>query len=344
MKKNTKKTPKIGRWILLWLILFFVWSLFLKPYNLNEKVVVKKWDNFQAFINDFSTFQKIWLKIYLTFNKNDFDLSKIQLWTYNFEWKYSKSEFLNLIQDWPKQNFNKYTVLEGWSTYDIDLDLSNKWLINKWEYTLFANDKAIISKYKERYKFISSINKDLSSLEWFLYPDTYHLDVWWNVIDQLVYLQLDNFNKKVWNIYSWQISAFSKLSWYDIVKLSTVVEKEERNSSNKSTVAWIFFNRLDKGMRLDADITLCYGLKEPYETCKPNVIARKISDKSNVYNTRQNYWMVPQPIANPSLDSILAVLNYKKTEYLYYLHDSSGSIHYGRTLEEHNSNKKNYLN
>jgi UPF0755 protein len=126
--------------------------------------------------------------------------------------------------------------------------------------------------------------------------------------------------------------------------LSTVVEKEERSNSNKPTVAGVFFNRLDKGMRLDADITLCYGLKEPYATCTPNVIVKKISDKSNIYNTRQNYGLPPQPIANPSVESIAAVLNYKKTDYLYYLHDSDGSIHYGRTLEEHNSNKNNYLN
>jgi UPF0755 protein len=76
-------------------------------------------------------------------------------------------------------------------------------------------------------------------------------------------------------------------------------------------------------MRLDADITLCYGLKEPYETCTPSVIVKKISDKSNIYNTRQNYGLPPQPIANPSVESIVAVLNFQKTDYLYYLHDAS---------------------
>jgi cell division protein YceG involved in septum cleavage len=53
----------------------------------------------------------------------------------------------------------------------------------------------------------------------------------------LVYLQLENFNKKVRLVYSGQVTSFSKLNWYDIVILSTVVEKEERNRSNKSTVA-----------------------------------------------------------------------------------------------------------
>jgi len=56
--------------------------------------------------------------------------------------------------------------------------------------------------------------------------------------------------------------------------LASVVEKEERNTKNKPTVAGIFFNRLANGMRLDADITLCYGLHEPYETCTPALISR----------------------------------------------------------------------
>jgi len=103
----------------------------------------------------------------------------------------------------------------------------------------------------------------------------------------LVYLQLENFKNKVWNIYSGEVLLSSKITWYDTLILASVVEKEERNTKNKPTVAGIFFNRLANGMRLDADITLCYGLHEPYETCTPSMIAKKIYDKDNIYNTRQ---------------------------------------------------------
>ena len=93
-------------------------------------------------------------------------------------------------------------------------------------------------------------------------------------------------------------------------------------------------------MKLDADITLCYGLQQPYASCTPSVIANNISDKSNPYNTRQKGGLPPQPISNPSVESIIAVLHPQTSEYLYYLHGSDGIIHYGRTLEEHNANKK----
>ncbi len=343
IKQKTKKI-KIGRWVLLWLVLFFVWSLFLKPYNLDEKVKIEKWDTFQTFVEDFSNLQQLWLKIYLFVNKKDFDYSKIQEWIYMFEWKYSKSDFLNVIKEWPKQDFQKYTVLEWWSIYDIDADLSEKKLIEEWDYINFVNSSDIITKYIERYQFLSMAEKNLKSLEGFLYPDTYHLNVWWNIVDQLVYLQLENFKNKVWNIYSGEVLLSSKITWYDTLILASVVEKEERNTKNKPTVAGIFFNRLANGMRLDADITLCYGLHEPYETCTPSMIAKKIYDKDNIYNTRQVAWLPPQPISNPAVDSIDAVINPNSTNYFYYLHDSNWVIHYGATVAEHNVNKRNYLN
>lgn len=313
------------------------------PISPKLEITIKKWDNFQTFVDGLSKTKQFALKVYIYFHKDDVDLSKIQEGTYNFAGKYSKSEFLDVIAQWPKQSFKKYIALEGWSIYDIDADLAKKWLINAGEYISFVSNSEIISKYNQRYDFISHTNKNINSLEWFLYPDTYHLNLEWNLVDQLVYLQLENFNKRVWNIYSGQIKSFSKLDWYNVMILSTVVEKEERNKVNKSTVAGIFFNRIDNWMRLDADITLCYGLKEPYETCTPAFINKSIYDKSNLYNTRQHAGLPTQAIANPSVDSIDAVLNFKKTDYFYYLHDSSGKIHYGKTLAEHNENKNMYL-
>jgi UPF0755 protein len=134
------------------------------------------------------------------------------------------------------------------------------------------------------------------------------------------------------------------LNWYEIVILASIIEKEEKNNSNKPTVAWIFLNRLDSKMLLGADITLCYWLKKPYSDCTPNVIVKNLDDTSNVYNTRANAWIPPQPISNSAVTTISAVLNYKNTDYLYYLHDNSWVIHYWKTLSEHNANKQKYLN
>lgn len=96
-------------------------------------------------------------------------------------------------------------------------------------------------------------------------------------------------------------------------------------------------------MKLDADITLCYGLKTSYTLCTPAVIGRNVGDSHNAYNTRAVRGLPPTPICNPTQQSINAVLNPTNSEYLYYLHDMQGNIHYGRTLDEHNVNKAKYL-
>lgn len=172
-----------------------------------------------------------------------------------------------------------------------------------------------------------------------MYPDTYNVDAGKNIVDQLVYLQLENFKAKVRD----QEQNIDMNTRYQKVILASILEKEERNVTNKPVVAGIFLKRLSQGIRLGADITLCYGLKQPYETCTPAVIARNITDKANIYNTRENGGLTPQPISNPTKGSIDAVLHPQTSEYLYYLHDGDGIIHYARTLDEHNANRQMYL-
>jgi UPF0755 protein len=128
------------------------------------------------------------------------------------------------------------------------------------------------------------------SLEGFLYPDTYYLDDWQNLVKQLVSIQLNTFKKKVREPYAADFSALQSthhLSTYETITLASIIEKEEKNADNKPTVAGIFFNRLQQGMLLGADITLCYAFKQPYATCTPSLIAKNVSDTKNPYNTRQ---------------------------------------------------------
>jgi UPF0755 protein len=140
-------------------------------------------------------------------------------------------------------------------------------------------------------------------------------------VDQLVYLQLENFNNRVWKRNA-DFIANQGSEWYRDVILASIVEKEEKNNNNKATVAGIFFNRIKIGMALQADITLCYGLKLTYESCTPSVIAQNVDDKTNPYNTRAVREIPPTPISNPTAESILAVLHPERTSYMYYLHDN----------------------
>ena len=122
-----------------------------------------------------------------------------------------------------------------------------------------------------------------------------------------------------------------------------MIEKEERANAQKPTIAGIFLSRLSQGIQLGADITLCYGMKEPYETCTPSRIGAGIYDTQNPYNTRIQKGLPPTPISSVSEKTFSALLRFTATPYLFYLHDAQGEIHYATTNAEHEINKQKYL-
>ena len=228
-------------------------------------------------------------------------------------------------------------------TYSIiDAKLSEIGMILPWEFIAKIEDQYYIQSLKREFPFLAMI-PEWKSLEGFLYPDTYYLEEWIDVKDQLIKAQIKNFEKKVWNQYSSRFVLDGlKISPYGILTLASIIENEEKNKDNKPIIAGIFVNRLNKWMRLDADVTLCYGLWITYNKCRENIV-KNLDDARNLYNTRQNYWLTPTPISSPTVETIDALLNYKKTSAIYYLHDQSWLIHYADTLQGHNENKRIYL-
>lgn len=333
---------KVIIWLFLIGLALVCWVSFAR-IRLTASITVNNWDSFSVFTNDLSFKEHLSLKIYLM--THTVDLSKIQVGAYSFSWSYSKQAFITTILDGPTQAYTRYTVLEWWSIYDIEADLVKKGFAETGVYLSYVTDWWNISSYAQYYEFLRHIPTGISSLEGFLYPDTYHIDINQDFVKQLVDLQLQAFDTKIWATYQQQLLQFDRWNYslYDLMILASIVEKEEKNVDNKPTVAGVFFNRLGAGMKLDADITLCYWLQQSYDKCTPSVIAQHITDGDNLYNTRQRAGLTPQIISNPSVETIWAVLAYKDTDYVYYLHDMRGGIHYGRTLEEHNANKRAYL-
>jgi UPF0755 protein len=102
----------------------------------------------------------------------------------------------------------------------------------------------LITKYQNRYPFLQNLK--LISLEGFLYPDTYNIDKEKDMIDQLVYLQLETFKKRVWS-QAESLVGSSPIGRYQSMILSSIVEKEERSTTNRPTVAGILLKRLQVG-------------------------------------------------------------------------------------------------
>lgn len=354
LRRTSWRSINIG-YIIIVLLLLWVssWWLRTQPLQWPGTITINKWDNPASIARTLWRLDATKFKMYI--RSLPWALKPLEVWTYVLSGSLSVSAFVSLINAGPTTQYTRVTILEWWSIYDIDSSLASKWYIETGAYIAMSTNPTLIQQFSQRFEFLNQIGIKPVRLEGFLYPDTYMIDMSKDLLDQLFTLQLKTFNQKIREPYLrdgsrslWQrlrMDGFDRveLNPYQVLTLATVVEKEERNPDNKPTVAWIFLNRLQQGMRLDADITLCYGLHQPYEQCPPSFIARGIYDASNLYNTRQLAWIPPTPIANPSYKSIDAVINYKKTNNIFYLHSPRGQIYYGETLQEHNRNKELYL-
>lgn len=285
-------------------------------------------------------------------------LDPIQVGEYQIDEKLSKEDFFARLAEWPDKTYTRITILEWRSVYDIDDMLSNKDWIQPGDYLKYVQDTEVIRWLVDRYEFLGWVSRwslsPLSTLEGYLYPETYVVNAEIDIVPQLVKLQLNQFEKVIWEPYKNDIQAIDTtlrrlwwndvtISFYDVLILATVVEKEERSSKNRPIIAGIFYNRLGSKMRLDADITLCYGLKQGYESCPPSVIVQHLNDSTNPYNTRAVMGLPPTPIANPHSSSIKAVLEPLYSDDLFYLHDDQGRLFTAKTNADHEINKSKHL-
>lgn len=124
----------------------------------------------------------------------------------------------------------------------------------------------------------------------------------------------------------------------EFVTLASIVEKETGEPDERSRVAAVFINRLRKGMRLQSDPTIVYGIFGGKGKPSDRPIYRSDIDNHTPYNTYQIDGLPPTPIATPGRASLEAVANPSQTNDLYFVADGTGGHVFAETLEEHNRN------
>lgn len=149
--------------------------------------------------------------------------------------------------------------------------------------------------------------------EGYLFPDTYFFFTTDNEEDVLRSMS-DNFEKKILPFQS-EIAASGKTE-KEIIIMASLIEKESRGDVDREFISGILWKRLAMGIPLQVDAD---------------------------FSTYKTKGLPENPISNPGLKSIEAVIHPKVSDYLYYLHDKDGNIHYASTFEKHKLNKQKYL-
>ncbi|MBW8788353.1 endolytic transglycosylase MltG [Rhizobium leguminosarum] len=174
-----------------------------------------------------------------------------------------------------------------------------------------------------------------------LRPDTYKFSRGTKrseVIDQMAAAQ----QKLVDQIWDKRDSSLPLRSKEEFVTLASIVEKETGVPDERAHVASVFLNRLGKGMRLQSDPTIIYGLFGGEGKPADRPIYQSDLKRDTPYNTYVIKGLPPTPIANPGKDALEAVANPWKTQDLYFVADGSGGHVFAATLEEHNANVKRW--
>ncbi|MGE4608901.1 MAG: endolytic transglycosylase MltG, partial [Myxococcota bacterium] len=166
------------------------------------------------------------------------------------------------------------------------------------------------------------------TIEGYLFPETYQLRHGLTA-DEVAKVLVDQF-LIVWREIEPQARA-QKLSMREVVTLASIVEKETAAPEERPLIASVFRNRLRRGMRLETDPAVIYGIAD----FDGNLRRRDLEDNSNPYNTYLIEGLPPGPIANPGADALRAVVNPADTDYLFFVSKNNGMHAFSKTYNEH---------
>lgn len=173
------------------------------------------------------------------------------------------------------------------------------------------------------------------TVEGYLFPETYFFARPVSA-ENIIRTMIGRFNKVFSE--SWEKRAHELgFSVHEIVTLASIIEKETGVAKERKLISSVFHNRLEKGMRLESDPTVIYGIKN----FDGNLTRRDLRTPTP-YNTYTNFGLPPGPIANPGRASLEAALYPADTQYIYFVAKPDKTHYFSTNLSEHNLAVKKY--
>lgn len=218
------------------------------------------------------------------------------------------------------------TLIEGWT---VQQALEHLWQQETVVPTLQG---------KSDTELLAMLASPLPALEGSLFPDTYFHTR--GTSDEAIVLRAHQRLLAVLDD-EWQTRAQNLPyddPWQALI-MASIIERESGYLAEKADIAGVFVRRLQRGMRLQSDPTIIYGLGDAYT----GVIRRVDIDTTTPWNTYRIDGLPPTPIAMPGRDSIHAALNPRDGTALYFVSRGDGSHQFSDTLQEHNAAVRQYL-
>lgn len=279
-----------------------------------------------------SLFENGIIRSKLWFRYKGQDIAKnIKPGTYTIESKISIDEIYEIIQQGEQLEQIKITFPEGFILYQMAEKVEDAGIGSRDGFIEATNTYFATKGY----------NFDTSSLyfnmEGYLFPDTYYFNKGQD-ISNVVSKLADTMD----NVFSEEYIDRAKelgLSKHEILTIASLIEREAYNDEERARISGVIYNRLDKGMLLQIDATVIYGLGEGKEHMTRVLYADL--EKENPYNTYKNLGLPPGPIASPGKNSIIAALYPEEHDYFYYVFAENGHV-FSKTYDEHLVNVNKY--
>lgn len=237
-----------------------------------------------------------------------------------------------------------YAVKEGTTPHQLldkllkgkvtqgDLTLVEGWTFRQWRARLdrhpnLRHDTQGLSEAQ----IIERLGLTAPSLEGLLYPDTYLFDKQSSDLDLLARANRA-MQRKLEAEWAQRSGGLPYKSPGEALIMASIIEKETGREADRELVAAVFVNRLRKGMLLQTDPTVIYGLGESFD----GNLRKRDLQTDTPYNTYTRPGLPPTPIAMPGQASLRAALNPAASDVLYFVARGDGSSVFSRTLDEHN--------
>ena len=198
----------------------------------------------------------------------------------------------------------------------------------------FIDSASFVDECNDR-SFIDSLGLDYPTIEGYLLPKQY--SIYERSSPREVIRIIYSGFKKFFNDSLRNRARELGYSVHDIVTLASIIEGETKKKDEMPVIAEVYYNRLKRGMKLEADPTIQYLIEGKWR----RLLYQDLKNKSP-YNTYMYYGLPPGPINNPGKPALLAALYPDNNNYLYFVADGNGGHKFSRTYSQHLKNVREY--